>query len=240
MVRAVHEPQHPRLIALPCLAPLCLHWSARCRAPGTLDDSRGHSRPQVRCTRAHTSPGCAAQVRNLRGCIKVAVDFVAPESIGQCLRLTEERRELALREPEPAVLRHYQDKLQARPERCWACCTCVRHSLAQGGFCVSTQPGLLAAASAAAVLRGVWAACKALPNRVPPDQAPQRGLHACCRVVCPWLASCRRCSTPPLRLAGCSRRLRGLAAVQGELMLRRARNHSSLALLSQRAGSLAL
>lgn len=36
------------------------------------------------------------QVRNLCGCIKIAIDFVAPESLGQCLRLTEERRLLNL------------------------------------------------------------------------------------------------------------------------------------------------
>ena len=35
------------------------------------------------------------QVRNLKPCIKVAIDFVAPESVEQCLRLTRHRRELA-------------------------------------------------------------------------------------------------------------------------------------------------
>ena len=35
------------------------------------------------------------QVRNLKPCIKVAIDFVAPESAEQCLRLTRHRRELA-------------------------------------------------------------------------------------------------------------------------------------------------
>ena len=36
-----------------------------------------------------------AQVRNLRSCIKVAMDFVSPESAPQCLALMRERRQLA-------------------------------------------------------------------------------------------------------------------------------------------------
>ena len=31
--------------------------------------------------------GCAHQVRNLRSCLKVALDFVSPESAGECLVL---------------------------------------------------------------------------------------------------------------------------------------------------------
>ncbi|KAL1198213.1 Lysine-specific demethylase JMJ26 [Cardamine amara subsp. amara] len=38
--------------------------------------------------------GCPHQVRNLKSCTKVAVDFVSPENIGECLRLTEEFRQL--------------------------------------------------------------------------------------------------------------------------------------------------
>ena len=38
------------------------------------------------------------QVRNLRGCIKVAIDFVSPESVAPCLELTHERRLLTLAE----------------------------------------------------------------------------------------------------------------------------------------------
>ena len=52
------------------------------------------------------------QVRNLKGCLKVAIDFVAPESIGQCLRLSVERRLLALQEKGPVVRRVHADKLQ--------------------------------------------------------------------------------------------------------------------------------
>ncbi|CAH1434519.1 unnamed protein product [Lactuca virosa] len=36
--------------------------------------------------------GCAYQVRNLKSCIKVAVNFVSPENIGECIRLTEDFR----------------------------------------------------------------------------------------------------------------------------------------------------
>jgi lysine-specific demethylase 3 len=38
--------------------------------------------------------GCPHQVRNLKSCTKVAVDFVSPENIHECLRLTEEFRQL--------------------------------------------------------------------------------------------------------------------------------------------------
>ncbi|GKC38617.1 JmjC domain-containing protein, partial [Tanacetum coccineum] len=38
--------------------------------------------------------GCAHQVRNLKSCIKVALDFVSPENVGECIRLTEDFRVL--------------------------------------------------------------------------------------------------------------------------------------------------
>lgn len=61
--------------------------------------------------------GCPHQVRNLCGCIKIAIDFVAPESLGQCLRLTEERRLLNLEDcahgaKESPVEGTHADKLQ--------------------------------------------------------------------------------------------------------------------------------
>ena len=43
--------------------------------------------------------GCAHQVRNLRSCISVAADFVAPEHVAHCLRLTDELRYLCARTP---------------------------------------------------------------------------------------------------------------------------------------------
>ncbi|KAK7290304.1 hypothetical protein RIF29_04620 [Crotalaria pallida] len=38
--------------------------------------------------------GCPHQVRNLKSCLKVALDFVSPENIQECIRLTEEFRTL--------------------------------------------------------------------------------------------------------------------------------------------------
>ncbi|KAL7000123.1 hypothetical protein U1Q18_001274, partial [Sarracenia purpurea var. burkii] len=38
--------------------------------------------------------GCLHQVRNLKSCTKVAVDFVSPENVHECIRLTEEFRRL--------------------------------------------------------------------------------------------------------------------------------------------------
>ncbi|KAK1303157.1 hypothetical protein QJS10_CPB11g02310 [Acorus calamus] len=40
--------------------------------------------------------GCPHQVRNLKSCIKVAMDFVSPENVNECVRLTEEFRRLPL------------------------------------------------------------------------------------------------------------------------------------------------
>ncbi|CAL8468356.1 g7896 [Coccomyxa elongata] len=65
--------------------------------------------------------GCPHQVRNLKSCIKVAIDFVSPESAAQCLELTHERRALTLRENAMAAQgeelgaadRRHTDKLQA-------------------------------------------------------------------------------------------------------------------------------
>lgn len=50
--------------------------------------------------------GCPHQVRNLKSCIKVALDFVSPENVGECIRLTEEFRIL------PQKHRAKEDKLE--------------------------------------------------------------------------------------------------------------------------------
>lgn len=65
---------------------------------------------------------CAHQVRNLRSCIKIALDFVSPESVPHCLAQREERRVLAIEEVkerlgnldanEEIEQRHFHDKLQ--------------------------------------------------------------------------------------------------------------------------------
>uniref|UniRef100_A0ACD6A3G1 Uncharacterized protein n=1 Tax=Avena sativa TaxID=4498 RepID=A0ACD6A3G1_AVESA len=50
--------------------------------------------------------GCPHQVRNLKSCIKVALDFVSPENVQECMRLTEEFRRL------PEGHRANEDKLE--------------------------------------------------------------------------------------------------------------------------------
>lgn len=52
--------------------------------------------------------GCPHQVRNLKSCIKVALDFVSPENIHECVRLTEEFRVL------PQNHRAKEDKLEVK------------------------------------------------------------------------------------------------------------------------------
>ena len=47
--------------------------------------------------------GCPHQVRNLRNCLKVAIDFVSPESMGECLSMAQQLRRCGL-----------EDKLQGR------------------------------------------------------------------------------------------------------------------------------
>ena len=62
--------------------------------------------------------GCAAQVRHLRSCILVGLDFVAPENVGHCVRLTEELRQLPAAHPRrPDVLGVRSIMLHAA----WAC-----------------------------------------------------------------------------------------------------------------------
>ncbi|KAH9610780.1 hypothetical protein KSS87_013716 [Heliosperma pusillum] len=55
--------------------------------------------------------GCPHQVRNLKSCTKVAVDFVSPENIKECLRLTEEFRRL------PKFHKAREDKLETVTSR---------------------------------------------------------------------------------------------------------------------------
>ncbi|KAK7387734.1 hypothetical protein VNO78_22524 [Psophocarpus tetragonolobus] len=52
--------------------------------------------------------GCPHQVRNLKSCTKVAVDFVSPENIHECLRLTNEFRQL------PKNHKAREDKLEIK------------------------------------------------------------------------------------------------------------------------------
>ncbi|RDX93087.1 Lysine-specific demethylase JMJ25, partial [Mucuna pruriens] len=52
--------------------------------------------------------GCPHQVRNMKSCIKVALDFVSPENVGECFRLAEEFRTL------PINHRSIEDKLEVK------------------------------------------------------------------------------------------------------------------------------
>ncbi|KAI3495173.1 hypothetical protein L1887_37382 [Cichorium endivia] len=52
--------------------------------------------------------GCPHQVRNLKSCTKVAVDFVSPENIQECIRLTNEFRRL------PRGHKAKEDKLEIK------------------------------------------------------------------------------------------------------------------------------
>ncbi|KAG8385793.1 hypothetical protein BUALT_Bualt03G0082200 [Buddleja alternifolia] len=52
--------------------------------------------------------GCPHQVRNLKSCTKVAADFVSPENLDECLRLTGEFRKL------PKDHRAREDKLEVK------------------------------------------------------------------------------------------------------------------------------
>ncbi|KAI3837423.1 hypothetical protein MKW92_002570 [Papaver armeniacum] len=52
--------------------------------------------------------GCPHQVRNLKSCLKVAVDFVSPENVSECVRLTEDFRLL------PKGHKANEDKLEVK------------------------------------------------------------------------------------------------------------------------------
>ncbi|XWS75403.1 hypothetical protein CRYUN_Cryun01aG0083900 [Craigia yunnanensis] len=63
--------------------------------------------------------GCPHQVRNIKSCIKVALDFVSPENTGECVRLTEEFRLL----PQGHIAK--EDKLEVRKIVLHAMCQTV-------------------------------------------------------------------------------------------------------------------
>ncbi|KAF6146071.1 hypothetical protein GIB67_033430 [Kingdonia uniflora] len=64
--------------------------------------------------------GCPHQVRNRKSCIKVALDFVSPENVHQCIRLTEEFRLL------PKNHRAKEDKLEVKKMTLYAVSAAVR------------------------------------------------------------------------------------------------------------------
>ncbi|XVF71087.1 hypothetical protein PTKIN_Ptkin12aG0006800 [Pterospermum kingtungense] len=65
--------------------------------------------------------GCPHQVRNIKSCLKVAVDFVSSENVGECVRLTEEFRLL------PHGHRAKEDKLEVKKMMLHAMCQTVNH-----------------------------------------------------------------------------------------------------------------
>ncbi|XP_031382785.1 lysine-specific demethylase JMJ25-like isoform X2 [Punica granatum] len=75
--------------------------------------------------------GCPHQVRNLKSCIKVALDFVSPENVKECLRLTEEFRVL------PENHRAKEDKLEVKKMAIYGMSKVVgglEHYLREGTF----------------------------------------------------------------------------------------------------------
>ncbi|RZC53861.1 hypothetical protein C5167_012715 [Papaver somniferum] len=64
--------------------------------------------------------GCPHQVRNKQSCIKVAMDFVSPDNVQECIRLTEEFRLL------PKGHRAKEDKLEVKKMALYAVSAAVR------------------------------------------------------------------------------------------------------------------
>lgn len=58
--------------------------------------------------------GCPHQVRNLRSCIKVAVDFVSPDSLPYLAELAAQKRGICLQEKNAPDEKAHADKLQAQ------------------------------------------------------------------------------------------------------------------------------
>ncbi|XXG90024.1 hypothetical protein AAC387_Pa12g1889 [Persea americana] len=66
--------------------------------------------------------GCPHQVRNRKSCIKVALDFVSPDNVQECVRLTEEFRLL------PKNHRAKEDKLEVKKMALYAVSAAVREA----------------------------------------------------------------------------------------------------------------
>ncbi|KAJ4905536.1 Transcription factor jumonji (jmjC) domain-containing protein [Raphanus sativus] len=66
--------------------------------------------------------GCPHQVRNIQSCIKVALDFVAPESVEECLRLTQEIRRL------PKDHRYSENRLEIKKMVMHAASSAIREA----------------------------------------------------------------------------------------------------------------
>lgn len=64
--------------------------------------------------------GCPHQVRNMKSCIKVALDFVSPENVQECVRLAEEYRLL------PKNHRAKEDKLEVKKMALYAASVAIK------------------------------------------------------------------------------------------------------------------
>ncbi|KAF5191817.1 Lysine-specific demethylase jmj25 [Thalictrum thalictroides] len=73
--------------------------------------------------------GCPHQVRNLKSCIKVALDFVSPENVQECIRLSDEFRLL------PPAHKTNQDKLEVKKMTVHA----ISHAVEQLTKCVDSK-----------------------------------------------------------------------------------------------------
>ena len=81
--------------------------------------------------------GCAHQVCNLSDCIKVACDFVSPENVERCERLTREFR------AQNQVLVWKEDVLQLRSMMWFSWLSCRKKLLEweeEGGYASSNTP----------------------------------------------------------------------------------------------------
>ncbi|KAL8044942.1 hypothetical protein ABFX02_08G078900 [Erythranthe guttata] len=65
--------------------------------------------------------GCPYQVRNLKSCTSVSANFVSPESVGECIRLSTEYRRL------PHSHSSKEDKLQVKTLVLYAVCQAVQY-----------------------------------------------------------------------------------------------------------------
>ncbi|KAJ4776341.1 transcription factor jumonji (jmjC) domain-containing protein [Rhynchospora pubera] len=77
--------------------------------------------------------GCPHQVRNLKSCIKVAVDFVSPENVRECIRLTEEFRLL------PSEHKAKEDKLEVKKIALHALSNAVQYLTDNASRCCSDK-----------------------------------------------------------------------------------------------------
>ncbi|KAG9448246.1 hypothetical protein H6P81_014374 [Aristolochia fimbriata] len=66
--------------------------------------------------------GCPHQVRNRKSCIKVALDFVSPDNVQECVRLTEEFRVL------PKTHRAKEDKLEVKKMALYGASAAIREA----------------------------------------------------------------------------------------------------------------